>query len=185
MRTTRAGGALTCAGGEYAVSDRPRHHVGTPAHCPTPRRMPSDFEILESEKTGLNATEGYVVVRGRTSFLRFLGADPKWTLMTATASEDHGRIQVCSDRRRLVESACRLVSEDGGKPKVKRDREGREYIEIGTITADPGDTDHELQALLKGVCQRFFAIYDECDGSGRAADLGKLYEASMRPAIPS
>jgi hypothetical protein len=139
--------------------------------------MPSDFEILESEKTGLNATEGYVVVRGRTSFLRFLGAEPKWTLMTATASEDHGRIQVCSDRTRLVESACRLVLEDGGQPLVKRDHEGREYIEIGTITAEPGDTDQELQAILNGVCRRFFAIFDECDGSGDAADLGELYES--------
>jgi hypothetical protein len=71
--------------------------------------MTDEFQILESTKVGLDSKESYVIVRNRTSFLRVLGNEPEWSLMTATASEDHGRIEVCSEQRRLVESALRFA----------------------------------------------------------------------------
>ena len=79
------------------------------------------IQVLKSDKVGLNSKESYVVVRGKTSFLRILGCEPEWELMTATASEDHGRIRVCSDQRRLVESALRLGAELKTEPKVEKD----------------------------------------------------------------
>ena len=56
--------------------------------------MTATFQIIKSSKVGLDSDESYVVIRNQTSFLRVLGGEPTWELMTATASEDHGRIMV-------------------------------------------------------------------------------------------
>lgn len=81
----------------------------------------TSFEILTSNKAGLNSRESYIVVRNRVSFLRILGANPQWELMTATASEDNGRIKVCNNRPRLVQAAWRLGVEIETRPEVKSD----------------------------------------------------------------
>lgn len=67
--------------------------------------MESSFEIYTSNKVGLESKESYIVTRGNTGYLRILGAEPEWSLMTATADEDHGRIRRCPDQLRLA--ACR------------------------------------------------------------------------------
>lgn len=141
--------------------------------------MLEHFEIIGSNKVGLDAEESYVVVRNGISFLRILGGDPQWTVMTATASEDHGRIQVCTDRLRLVESACRLAVESDCSPGVGKDHAGREYVKIGTLTREPGESDGELKNPLEALCRSFFEIYDgykRSDSPG-GGEMRQLYEA--------
>lgn len=122
--------------------------------------MTDTYRVLESEKVGLDSKEGYVVVRNGMSFLRILGEEPNWALMTATASEDQGRIQVCPERLRVVESALRLCAEHGGSPGVTKDRIGREYAKIGTITREPGESKDDFQSENDALFQRFFEIFD-------------------------
>lgn len=123
--------------------------------------MENTIEILPSNKTGLkNSPESYIVVRGQTSFLRILGADPHWELMTATASEDHGRIKVCPNQLRLIESALRFGIELETSPSVKRDSAGREYVKIGKIIRHKNQNDKELNSNLSAEFSRFFDIYD-------------------------
>ena len=66
---------------------------------------PSDFDVLLSEKSGINSKDSLIVVRGKTSYLRILGQAPEWELMTATASEDQGGLQVFPIREFLIEAA--------------------------------------------------------------------------------
>ena len=103
--------------------------------------MKNTISVLESTKVGLESKESYVVVRNRTVFLRILGADPKWFLMTATADEDHGRVLVCTDQRRLIEAALRLGAELNTGPTVERDWKGREYVKVCVITRESGESD--------------------------------------------
>lgn len=122
--------------------------------------MTNKFSIIESNKVGLDSKESYVVVQGRTAFLRILGAEPEWSLMTATAGEDHGRVQVCSDQRRLVEAALRMGAELNTEPSVERDWKGREYVKICTITRDSREGDGTFHDENDRVLGRFFEIFD-------------------------
>ncbi len=121
----------------------------------------SDFEIIPSRKAGLSSPESYVVVRSRTSFLRLLGQQPSWELMTATASEDTGDVHVCADQRRLIEAALRTCLKLGGtQPKVEADWLGREYVKICIVRQDSGESDGLVKAQLDSVIAQFFVLYD-------------------------
>lgn len=141
--------------------------------------MKDGIQVLRSNKSGLESNEGYVVVRDGISFLRILGGELNWSVMTATASEDHGRIQVCPDRLRLVESALRLCAEHGGNPGVEKDWLGREYVKIGTITREPGEGDEDFQNEYDALFRRFFEIFDGYrDLNSRGSDeMRDLYGA--------
>jgi len=122
--------------------------------------MIDEFFLLESSKVGLESKESYVVVRNRTAFLRVLGAEPEWSLLTATADEDHGRVLVCAEQRRLVEAALRLGAELNTGPTVERDWKGREYVKICVITRNPGESDEAFDNGNKRAFGRFFEIFD-------------------------
>jgi hypothetical protein len=141
--------------------------------------MKHDFEIYTSDKVGLDSKEGYIVTRGSTGFLRVLGAEPQWSLMTATADEDHGRIRRCPDQLRLVEAALRLGGEIKTEPSVERDWQGREYIKICVINRDVGQAQDDFDKENADLFRRFFEIYDECtDLRTRGEDdMRGLYEA--------
>lgn len=139
--------------------------------------MMDTYRVLKSNKVGLDSEEGYVVVRNGISFLRILGGEPKWIVMTATASEDHGRIRVCSERLRLVESALRLCAECGSNPGVEKDWLGREYVKIGTITREVGESEEDFQSVNDTLFQRFFEIFDSYRslGSREGGEMRELY----------
>lgn len=140
--------------------------------------MTDEFFLVESSKVGLESKEGYVVVRNRTAFLRVLGAEPEWALMTATADEDHGRVLVCADQRRLVETALRLGAELNTTPKVERDWRGREYVKVCVITRNPGDSDEAFEHDNKHAFRRFFEIFDSLPrlGSRPVVERCNLYD---------
>ncbi|MFJ2334770.1 hypothetical protein [Pseudomonas helleri] len=117
-------------------------------------------KVFQSQKTGLNSPESYIVVRGGTVFLRLLGEDPQWELMTATASEDNGRINVCANQLRLIESALRLGAELETSPLVEKDWAGREYVKICVIIQEENQNDKDFNSELNAVFSRFFEHYD-------------------------
>lgn len=122
--------------------------------------MPHTYSVLESNKVGLESEESYVVVRDQTAFLRILGAEPEWSLMTATADEDHGRVLVCRDRRRLVEAALRLGAELNTAPSVERDWKDREYVKVAVITRNIGESNDAFDKENDRAIGRFFEIFD-------------------------
>lgn len=141
--------------------------------------MKRSFEIYRSSKVGLECQESYIVTRGSTGFLRVLGAEPDWSLMTATADEDHGYIQRCPDQLRLVEAALRLGAELGTDTRVERDWRGREYVRICSITQEAGKDQEAFDEENAGLFRRFFELYDGCtDLKSRGEDeMRELYGA--------
>lgn len=134
------------------------------------------FKIIKSDKAGLTSEESLLVVRNNVSYLRILGKEPQWEVMTATASEDDGGIQVCRDRIRLVESAIRLCHAMKMDPNNLRDRHGREYVKICIIVREDHDTDTERELI--GVIERFFQEFDTGpQPPGHASDMVDIYES--------
>jgi hypothetical protein len=123
--------------------------------------MSPDFDVLRSDKNGLDGPESYVVSREGIGYLRLLGSEPQWSLITATASEDHGRIEVCNDTSRLIESALRLGVEIGTYPNFDEDWKEREFIRICVVNQLPGEERESVNQKLVRLLTRFFEIYDE------------------------
>lgn len=140
--------------------------------------MKRDFEIHTSNKIGLVSKESYIVTRGSKGFLRILGAEPEWSLMTATANEDDGRIQRCPDQLRLAEAALRLGTELKTEPRVERDWQGREYVKICVITQDAGQAQEAFDKENADLFRRFFEIYDQCANliNRGEDDMRELYD---------
>lgn len=135
------------------------------------------FKIVKSNKAGLASEESLLVVRDRTSYLRILGQEPRWELMTATASEDDECVKVCSDRRQLIESAIRLCQALGLTAQETKDRVGRDYVKICRIVRERDDED--LREVLVRTIESFFDLFDGAGEpvTGRAVDMIDLYEA--------
>lgn len=141
--------------------------------------MTESFRVVNSSKAGIHSAESYILVRNMTSFLRVLGVEPTWSLVTATASEDHGRIEVCPDRRRLVEAALRLGAELQTEPRVERDSAGREFVRVCAIKRTASESVEAFQSLNRELFTKFFDIYDSLgDQTDRPADeMRELYGA--------
>lgn len=141
--------------------------------------MPESIKIIRSTKTGLNCDESYVVIRNGISYLRILGSEPSWAIMTSTANEDHPHIQVCSDQGRLIESALRLSTEFGVNPDIREDWLTRQYVNIGSITRDPGESKEDFQSKSHALIRRFFELFDSGDDSKSpaTAEMDELYDS--------
>src|SRR5699024_12689814 len=99
--------------------------------------MNDKIQIRSSRKSGINSKESYIVTRGWTSYLRILGSQPQYSLVTATASEDSGRITVCNDQVRLIAAAKKLGKELETNRSVEPDWKGHENISICGIKTNP------------------------------------------------
>lgn len=122
--------------------------------------MPKQFEIIESNKTGITSPESYIVVRRGISYLRIIGREPCWALMTATANEDDGNIRVCQDQRRLIEAARRLGAELATPPVSLRDIHERPFLLVCGVRHDSGETPEQFHGWFTPIMVRFFELYD-------------------------
>jgi len=123
--------------------------------------MNDKIQIRSSRKSGINSKESYIVTRGWTSYLRILGSEPQYSLVTATASEDSGRITVCNDQVRLIAAAKKLGKELETNPSVETDWAGREYISICGIETDPEQNQDDFDREIEQLLSRFFELFDE------------------------
>ncbi|QDL91974.1 hypothetical protein FDP22_09415 [Paroceanicella profunda] len=127
------------------------------------------FDIRKSGKGGLSSPEHFIVTRDGNVFLRLLGEEPDYEIMTATASEDGGGLVRVADQVRLVEAALRTGKQVFGvRSFVEEDHKGREYAKICRL---------EYLSDAYRVAERFFEIYDGIgQGAGRPrSDLAAVY----------
>jgi hypothetical protein len=152
---------------------------GPIANGDTHKVAENEIQFLRSSKAGLESRESYIVTRGKTSFLRILGEEPSWELMTATASEDRGGISVCPDQLRLVETALRLGTELKTSPAVHTDWMAREYVKICGLLQRENESDEEFNREIWSLIRRFFQIYDACTNlrSRASNEMIQLYSA--------
>lgn len=140
--------------------------------------MAQTMRIEKSNKRGFGNQESYIVTRGRTSYLRIVGNEPNYFLMTATASEDDKSYYVCSDRVKLISSALQLGTSLNIAPSRESDSSGRNFIRICAINFTPGIEHKDLEELSAAL-EKFFQIYDTCDSTSHEviSDMQNIYSA--------
>jgi len=121
--------------------------------------MHGNIEIHPSRKRGFGDQESHIVTRRRTSYLRIVGRDPEYRLMTATADEDDKSFRVCVERSKLVASAIKLRSNYSATSAIQTDSAGRRFILIATPKFHPQTQEADLHEL-RGVIDEFFRIFD-------------------------
>ena len=121
--------------------------------------MHREIEIHPSNKRGFGGQESHIVTRGRTSYLRIIGNDPDYRLMTATADEDDRSFRVCSEKIKLVASAIKLRTNYSAASPIQTDSSGRRFILICAAKFDPKTQIEDLREL-RGVIDEFFSIFD-------------------------
>lgn len=132
--------------------------------------MEAPFDIRRSNKHGIDSPEHFIVTKGNIVFLRVLGGEPDYNLVTATASEDTGQFHPYRDKKRLLEAALRTSARLGTQSSRTSDRKGREYIRICVF---------EFISDAYRVAEKFFDTLEEIS-VGSAQSLGEMrdmYEA--------
>ena len=88
------------------------------------------FDIIRSSKSYINSDEHYIVVFEGVVYLRVVGSEGDYIVMTATAGEDFNGVVAYGNLVELNEAALRASKAFGLIPAVKRDYHGREYVEV-------------------------------------------------------
>lgn len=88
------------------------------------------FDIRRSNKSYIDSPEHFVVVRRETVYLRIVGQEGSYSVMTATASEDDGSFRSFRDQNALNEAALRVSGQLELQPAEKEDFHDRPYVEI-------------------------------------------------------
>ncbi|WP_157696584.1 hypothetical protein [Porphyrobacter sp. CACIAM 03H1] len=121
----------------------------------------ADIWIRRSQKAGLISEESHIVGRGDQVYLRILGKQPTWQVMTATAGEDDGTVGAVSDRAALVEAAFKIGHRRQTQPVAKRDLKGRDYVLICELHQRKEESDDQLNEELHEFISEFFCVFDE------------------------
>ncbi|HGY1221828.1 TPA: hypothetical protein ACNU0J_000988 [Klebsiella pneumoniae] len=124
--------------------------------------MVQEIIIKKSNKRGFGGQESFIVTRGKKSYLRIVGNNPHYSLMTVTASEDDKSFYVCRDKIKLISSALQLGTWLNIPPSHETDSSGRKFIRICTIEFIPGKEKEDIEEVRE-VLEHFFQIYDTCN----------------------
>ncbi len=89
-----------------------------------------DFDIKRTIKSHINSEEHYIVTAKGVVYLRAVGAEGNYVVMTATADEDSKSEVSCPLMAALNEAALRAANSFNLEPTVKSDVKGREYVEL-------------------------------------------------------
>ena len=89
-----------------------------------------DFDIKRSNKSHINSDEHYIVTANGVVYLRAVGAEGSYVVMTATADEDSKSEVSCPLMVALNEAALRTANSFNLEPTVKSNFKGREYVEL-------------------------------------------------------
>jgi hypothetical protein len=88
------------------------------------------FDIRKSTKAHIDSPEHFVVVRRNTVYLRIVGEEGAYTVMTATAGEDDGSFRAFGDQDALNEAALKVIGQMDLRSARKTDFHERPYVEI-------------------------------------------------------
>ena len=93
------------------------------------------FDIKRSKKSYIQGKEQFIVVFDQRVYLRAVGEEGAYVLMTATASEDGGKIFSCSNQDLLINAAVKVINDMGygDRYSIKHDHLNRRYFEIDSF----------------------------------------------------
>lgn len=79
------------------------------------------FDIRKSSKTYIEAPEHYIVIHNGTVYLRIVGEEGVYAVMTPTSGEDGGTDSAFGDQYALNEAAIEVAKQIGCIPEFKYD----------------------------------------------------------------
>ena len=88
------------------------------------------FDIRKSRKGHIDSPEHFIVVRDGIVYLRIVGEEGRYRVMTATAGEDDASALAFNNQVALNEAALRVSASLHISPVVKTDYHGREYVDV-------------------------------------------------------
>ena len=142
--------------------------------------MIRDYRILPSRKPGFAADENWMVVRGGEIFLRLVGGDGSYALMTATAGEDKASPRPCANQHVLRQAARRPAADFEVEPHEDKDSAGRDFVRICGFTIDGPAEETRRQTLgeVYAVCDALFKNFDHAyrDTRGDDSSLKEIYD---------
>ena len=89
-----------------------------------------NFDIRKSSKAHIEAPEHYIVVRDGVVYLRIIGQEGSYDVMTATSGEDAGTVSAFGDQHSLNEAAIEVAKQIRSTPEHKEDHHTRPYVKI-------------------------------------------------------
>ncbi len=89
-----------------------------------------NFDIRKSSKAYIDAPEHYIVAHNGTVYLRIVGQEGSYVIMTATSGEDVGTDSACDDQQALNEAAIEVAKKIHCIPESKYDHHNRPYVKI-------------------------------------------------------
>ncbi len=125
-----------------------------------------EFDIKRSNKAYINSNEHYIVIRKGVVYLRIVGSEGNYVVMTATAGEDYNGVVACPNMVSLNEAALRTSKTFGLRPTVKRDYHGREYVELCQC---------EYISDAYRASEKLFYLFKECCTDRTTNELVKVY----------
>lgn len=125
-----------------------------------------EFDIKRSNKAYINSSEHYIITQGGVVYLRVVGSEGNYVVMTATAGEDFAGDVACPDMVALNEAALRTSKTFGLKSTVKCDYHGREYVEICRC---------EFISDAFRAAERLFELFEECSSDRTTNELVEVY----------
>ncbi|QFU11004.1 hypothetical protein FIU84_03175 [Stutzerimonas frequens] len=88
------------------------------------------FDIRKSSKAYIEAEEHYIVIHNGTVYLRVVGQEGAYAVMTATSGEDMAPGAAFSDQQALNDAARGVAKLVGCVPELKYDYHHRPYVKI-------------------------------------------------------
>jgi len=88
------------------------------------------FDIKKSEKNHIESPEHFIVVRDGVVYLRIVGEEGNYSVMTATAGEDYIGVRSFVDQDALVAAAISVSGVFNGQASVQYDFLNRHYAII-------------------------------------------------------
>jgi len=88
------------------------------------------FDIKKSEKAFISAKEHYIVVREGVVFLRVLGEEGDFKVLTATTGEDVGDLRSHPDQTALMAAARSVADGLDARWRGRYDFHNQAYLEI-------------------------------------------------------
>ena len=127
-----------------------------------------EFDIKRSAKAYINSSEHYIITAIGVVYMRIVGSEGNYVVMTATAGEDYCGDVACSNMVALNEAALRTSKEFGLEPTVKRDYHGREYVELCQC---------EYISDAFRAAEQLFKFFEECCSGRSTNELVEVYSS--------
>jgi len=125
-----------------------------------------NFDIKRSNKAYINSSEHYIITAHGVVYLRVVGSEGGYVVMTATAGEDFNGESACTKMVALNEAALRASKTFGLEPAVKRDYHGREYVELCRC---------EFISDAHRAAERLFEFFEDSSTDRTSNELVEVY----------